>query len=163
MFVRGNFTFLNIFYQYCCNYFGVGYNKSMGTNNKKLNRFEIELQQGIESLMKKHRVKFSVFLPVLRNDMPDDKASNEYKNKHKAEYLKQLRASYSVEEVVKMLGVLRYNLIFSKDKMRFELEPDCVTDVKVKYTELMAACKMLGINIEWVENTDRTNDNGQKP
>ena len=82
----------------------------MVKNGKLLNRLELKLQKDIETLMTDCEVKFSVFLPVIRNDLPEDKSSNDYKNKHKAEYLKQLRASYSVEEIQKMLGVLGYTI-----------------------------------------------------
>jgi len=124
----------------------------MATNTKQLNRFELKLQQDVEALMNSHKVKFSVFLPVLREDIPEDKSSNEYKNKHKAEYLKQLRGSYSVEEVVKMLGVLGYKITFTAGKRKIDPVGYAIPDVKVKYTELMAVCELLGITIEWVKH-----------
>lgn len=121
----------------------------MVKNGKQLNRLELKLQKDIETLMADCEVKFSVFLPVLRNDLPEDKASNEYKNKHKAEYLKQLRVSYSVEEVKKMLGVLGYSIRLTLNKQEIEPVKYGIDDIKVKYTELMAVCELLGINIEW--------------
>lgn len=129
----------------------------MTKNNKELNKFELELQKSIENLMKENKVKFSVFLPVLRNDMPENKASNDYKNKHKAEYLKQLRASYSVDEVVKMLKVLGYEIKFSVGEQEITPATYLIPDVKVRYSELMAVCELLGIRIDWVEIADRTN------
>ena len=127
----------------------------MAKNNKKLNRLELQLQEDIENLMKKNKVKFSVFLPVLRDDMPEDKASNDYKNKHKAEYLKQLRASYSVEEVVKMLEVLGYRIKFERNnKIIIPRKCKLSDNIKVKYTELMAVCELFGISIKWEKPTD---------
>lgn len=127
----------------------------MAKENKELNRFEVKLQEDIEALMNRHKVKFSVFLPVLRDDMPTDRSSNEYKNKHKAEYLKQLRASYSLEEVIKMLNVLGYELAFKRGKTKIEPLNHEVLNVKVKYTELMVVCEFLGISIEWVKTGNR--------
>lgn len=122
----------------------------MTKNVKQLNRLELKLQKDIENLMVACEVKFSVFLHVLRNDLPEDKASNDYKNKHKAEYLKQLRASYSIEEIQKMLGVLGYSIRLTLNKQEIEPVKYCLSDIKVKYTELMAICELLGINIEWI-------------
>lgn len=122
----------------------------MVKNGKLLNRLELKLQKDIETLMTDCEVKFSVFLPVLRNDLPEDKASNEYKNKHKAEYLKQLRASYSVEEIQKMLRVLGYTIRLTLNNQEIEPVKYEIEDIKVKYTELMAVCELLGINIEWI-------------
>lgn len=122
----------------------------MAKNNKELNKYELKLQKDIEDLMRSEKVKFSVFLKVLRPDIPDDKSSNEYKNIHKAEYLKQLRASYSVLEIKNMLAVLGYKLRFTTGNM--DLVPVCYDiddNIKVKYTELLAVCEILGINIEW--------------
>ena len=116
---------------------------------KQLNKFETQLQQDIEDLMREHKVKFTVFLDVLREDLPKDTTSNEYRTKHRAEYLKQLRASYSVEEVKKMLAVLGYEIKFThKDKL---IQPNSfvVEGIKTKYTELMAICEMLAIKITW--------------
>ena len=127
----------------------------MVKENKELNRFEVKLKEDIEALMNKHKVKFSVFLPVLRDDMPTDRSSNEYKNKHKAEYLKQLRASYTVEEIVKMLNVLGYELTFCRGKTKIApLNYEVITQ-KIKYYELMVICEFLGISIEWVKTGDR--------
>lgn len=128
------------------------YYVGMATNTKQLNRFELKLQQDIEALMNSHKVKFSVFLPVLRADIPEDKSSSEYKNKHKAEYLKQLRGSYSVEEVKKMLEVLGYEITFTAGKRKIDPVGYAIPDVKVKYTELMAVCELLGITIEWTKH-----------
>ena len=116
---------------------------------KQLNKFEVQLQQDIEDLMRKHEVKFTVFLDVLRDDLPKNTTSKEYRTKHRAEYLKQIRASYSVEEVKKMLAVLDYEIKFShKDKL---IQPNsfAVQGIKTKYTELMAVCEMLAIDIKW--------------
>ena len=124
----------------------------MVKNGKLLNRLELKLQKDIETLMTDCEVKFSVFLPVLRNDLPEDKSSNDYKNKHKAEYLKQLRASYSVEEIQKMLGVLGYKIRLSLNNQEIEPVKYGLNDIKVKYTELMAVCELLGINVEWVKD-----------
>ena len=122
-------------------------------NGKLLNRLELKLQKDIETLMTDCEVKFSVFLPVLRNDLPEDKSSNDYKNKHKAEYLKQLRASYSVEEIQKMLGVLGYKIRLSLNNQEIEPVKYGLNDIKVKYTEQMAVCELLGINVEWVKGS----------
>lgn len=124
----------------------------MVKNGKLLNRLELKLQKDIETLMTDCEVKFSVFLPVLRNDLPEDKSSNDYKNKHKAEYLKQLRASYSVEEIQKMLGVLGYTIRLTLNNHEIEPVKYGLSDIKVKYTELMAVCELLGVNIEWVKD-----------
>lgn len=124
----------------------------MVKNGKLLNRLELKLQKDIETLMTDCEVKFSVFLPVLRNDLPEDKSSNDYKNKHKAEYLKQLRASYSVEEIQKMLEVLGYKIRLSLNNQEIEPVKYVLNDIKVKYTELMAVCELLGINVEWVKD-----------
>lgn len=118
-------------------------------NGKQLNRLELKLQKDIENIMLENDVKFSVFLPVLRNDMPEDKSSNEYKNKHKATYLKQLRASYSVDEVKKMLEVLGYKLTLMLDNKEIEPVKYGLDDIKVKYTDLMAVCELLDINMTW--------------
>jgi len=118
-------------------------------NGKQLNRLELKLQKDIENIMAENDVKFSVFLPVLRNDLPEDKSSNEYKNKHKAEYLKQLRASYSVDEVKKMLEVLGYKLTLMLDNKEIKPVKYGFDDIKVKYTDLMAVCELLGINMTW--------------
>ncbi len=120
-------------------------------NGKQLNRLELQLQKKIEGIMQDEEVKFSIFLPVLRNDMPEDKSSNEYKNKHKAEYLKQLRASYSVEEIKNMLGVLNYDLLLTLDNKVIDPVKYGFDDIKVKYTDLMAVCELLGIKIEWLK------------
>ena len=130
----------------------------MAKNNKKLNRFELKLQKNIETLMNKHKEKFSIFIPVLRNDMPEDKSYNDYKNKYKAEYLKQLRASYSVEEVVKMLGVFGQEIILKYGDSKIVPKKYLVPDVKIKYTELMAVCEILGITIEWSKISDRASE-----
>lgn len=127
----------------------------MVKNGKELNRFELKLQKDIENLMLEKGVKFSVFLPVLRPDMPEDKSSNDYKNKHKAEYLKQLRASYSVNEVANMLDILGYEIIFKVGKQKLRPATYNKIDVKLKYTDVMATCELLGIEIEWVKYTDR--------
>lgn len=124
--------------------------KNANKNGKQLNRLEIELQNGINNLMAKANVKFSVFLPVLRDDLPEDKSSNEYKNKHKAEYLKQLRASYSVEEVQKMLRVLNYDMVLTLNGNEIEPEKYRLNDIKVKYTDFMAVCELLGVKIDWI-------------
>lgn len=124
----------------------------MVKNGKLLNRLELKLQKDIEALMTDCEVKFSVFLPVLRSDLPEDKSSNDYKNKHKAEYLKQLRASYSVEEIQKMLGALGYKIRLSLNNQEIEPVKYGLNDIKVKYTELMAVCELLGINVEWVKD-----------
>lgn len=121
----------------------------MTKNNKELNKYELKLQKDIEDLMRDKKVKFSVFLKVLRPDIPNDKSSNEYKNIHKAEYLKQLRASYSVLEIKNMLAVLGYELRFSTDSKELIPVSYDIDDIKVKYTELMAVCELLGISIEW--------------
>lgn len=125
------------------------YYLDMATNTKQLNRFELKLQQDIEALMSSHKVKFSVFVPVLRENIPEDKSSSDYKNKHKAEYLKQLRASYSVEEVEKILGVFGLGIILKYGNIKIVPQKYVIPDVKIKYTELMAVCEMLGITIEW--------------
>ena len=127
----------------------------MVKNCKELNRFELKLQKDVENLMLEKGVKFSIFLPVLRTDMPEDKSSNDYKNKHKAEYLKQLRASYSVNEVANMLDILGYKIIFKVGKQKITPETYNKLDVKLKYTDVMATCELLGIEIEWVKYTDR--------
>lgn len=124
--------------------------KNANKNGKQLNRLEIELQNGINNLMTKANVKFSVFLPVLRDDLPEDKSSNEYKNKHKAEYLKQLRASYSVEEVQKMLRVLNYDMVLTINGNEIKPEKYVLEDIKVKYTDFMAVCELLGVKIDWI-------------
>lgn len=105
--------------------------------------------------MAENNVKFSVFLPVLRDDLPEDKSSNEYKNKHKAEYLKQLRASYSVDEVKKMLEVLGYKLTLMLANKEIKPVKYGLDDIKVKYTDLMTVCELLGVKIKWV-NPDRS-------
>lgn len=120
-------------------------------NGKQLNRFELKLQKDIENIMLENDVKFSVFLPVLRDDMPEDKSSNEYKNKHKAEYLKQLRASYSVDEVKKMLEVLGYKLTLMLANKEIKPVKYGLDDIKVKYTDFMTVCELLGVIIEWVK------------
>jgi hypothetical protein len=153
------FTLLNISINVVVFNTYVIYNVVMATNNKILNKFEKKLQEDIENLMKDKDVKFSVFLPVLRNDMPEEKSSNDYKNKHKAEYLKQLRASYSVDEVVKMLNVLGLEIKFSIDGHEIIPAKYVIPNVKVKYSELMAVCELLGIRIDWVEAADRTSPN----
>lgn len=123
---------------------------NMVKNGKQLNKFELKLQADIENIMSENDVKFSVFLPVLRNDLPEDKSSNEYKNKHKAEYLKQLRASYSVDEIRKMLKVLGYKLVFLfNNKKIIPVKYLIDKNVKVRYTDLMAVCELLGIIIKW--------------
>lgn len=124
-------------------------------NGKQLNRFELKLQKDIEDIMAENNVKFSVFLPVLRDDLPEDKSSNEYKNKHKAEYLKQLRASYSVDEVKKMLEVLGYKLTLILANKEIKPVKYGLDDIKVKYTDLMTVCELLGVKIKWV-NPDRS-------
>lgn len=124
-------------------------------NGKQLNRFELKLQKDIEDIMAENNVKFSVFLPVLRDDLPEDKSSNEYKNKHKAEYLKQLRASYSVDEVKKMLEVLGYKLTLMLANKEIKPVKYGLDDIKVKYTDLMTVCELLGVKIKWV-NPDRS-------
>lgn len=128
----------------------VSMEKNANKNGKQLNRLEIELQNGINNLMTKANVKFSVFLPVLRDDLPEDKSSKEYKNKHKAEYLKQLRASYSVEEVQKMLRVLNYDMVLTLNGNKIEPEKYRLNDIKVKYTDFMAVCELLGVKIDWI-------------
>lgn len=124
-------------------------------NGKQLNRFELKLQKDIDDIMAENNVKFSVFLPVLRDDLPEDKSSNEYKNKHKAEYLKQLRASYSVDEVKKMLEVLGYKLTLILANKEIKPVKYGLDDIKVKYTDLMTVCELLGVKIKWV-NPDRS-------
>ena len=124
----------------------------MKSKIKSLNRYEEQLKADIERLMFDNKVKFSVFLKTLRPEIPDKKSSDEYKNIHRAEYLKQLRASYSVLEVKKMLQVLGYKLQFTHNNE--ELIPsykELANDLKLKYTELMAVCKLLDIKIEWVK------------
>lgn len=125
-------------------------------NGKQLNRLELKLQKDIEDIMLENDVKFSVFLSVLRNDLPEDKSSNEYKNKHKAEYLKQLRASYSVEEVKKMLEVLGYKLTLTLANKEVKPIKYGLDDIKVKYTDLMAVCELLGIDMVWSKKLDRS-------
>lgn len=120
-------------------------------NGKQLNRLELKLQKDIEDIMRERDVKFSVFLPVLRDDLPEDKSSNEYKNRHKAEYLKQLRASYSVDEVKKMLEVLGYKLTLTLANKEIKPVKYGLDDIKIKYTDLMATCELLDIKIDWVE------------
>ena len=131
---------------------------------KQLNKFEVQLQQDIEDLMRKHEVKFTVFLDVLRDDLPKNTTSKEYRTKHRAEYLKQIRASYSVEEVKKMLAVLDYEIKFShKDKL---IQPNsfAVQGIKTKYTELMAVCEMLAIDIKWQKRAiEGVENNTSKP
>ncbi len=125
-------------------------------NGKQLNRLELKLQKDIEDIMAENDVKFSVFLSVLRNDLPEDKSSNEYKNKHKAEYLKQLRASYSVDEVKKMLEVLGYKLTLTLANKEVKPIKYGLDDIKVKYTDLMAVCELLGIDMSWSKKLDRS-------
>lgn len=127
-------------------------------NGKQLNRLELKLQKDIEAIMADNEVKFSIFLPVLRDDLPEDKSSNDYKNKHKAEYLKQLRASYSVDEVKKMLEVLGYKLTLTLDNKEIKPVKYGLDDIKVKYTDLMAVCELLGIKMTWLKKVDRTHD-----
>lgn len=127
----------------------------MVKNGKELNRFELKLQKDIENLMYENGVKFSVFLPVLREDLPKDKSSTEYKNKHKAEYLKQLRASFSVEEISKMLEVLDYKLVLVCNNKNIEPIRRKLGKTKIKYTDLMAICELLGITINWTKTSDR--------
>ena len=116
---------------------------------KHLNKFETQLQQDIEDLMREHKVKFTVFLDVLRDDLPKDTTSNEYRTKHRAEYLKQLRASYSVEEVKKMLAVLGYEIKFTHKGKLIQPNSFIIEGIKTKYTELMAVCEMIAIDITW--------------
>lgn len=123
---------------------------------KILNRLEKELKIKIEHLMTDNEVKFPVFLPMLNETINKlkDKNSSAYRSIHKSEYQKVLRASLTVAEVEKMLRVLRYKLVFKKgetviEPIKFELD-----SIKVKYTELMAVCEMLGIDIEWVKSSD---------
>lgn len=126
-------------------------------NGKQLNRLELKLQKDVEDIMAKNDVKFSAFLPVLRDDLPENKSSNEYKNKHKAEYLKQLRASYSVVEIKKMLDVLDYDLVLKLNKnVITPLSYELIENIKIKYTDFMAVCELLGITIEWIKKVDRT-------
>lgn len=125
-------------------------NKTTNKNGKQLNRLEVELQKDINNLMAKTDVKFSIFLPVLRDDLPEDKSSNEYKNKHKAEYLKQLRASYSVEEIQKMLRVLNYDMVLTLNGKEIKPAKYGLNDIKVKYTDFMATCELLGVKIDWI-------------
>ena len=123
---------------------------------KKLNRLEHLLQAKLDSLMYEEGVKFTIFLPVLRpHDLPVDTKSQEYKNKHKTEYLKHLRASFSLEEIVKILKVLNYELKLTLDNKAIRLKkiklPD--EDIKIRYTDFMAICELLGVNIEWLKTS----------
>ena len=123
------------------------------TNQYQLNRLEQLLQDKLSKLMFDENVKFSVFIPVLRFDMPEDKNSDEYKKKYRATYLKHLRASFSVEEVRKMLNVLGYDLRLTLDDkevvpVKYSL---AFTDIKVRYIDFMATCELLGIDIDWIK------------
>ena len=136
------------------------YYEDMAKQTKELNRFELQLQQAIEDLMRDNKVKFSAFLKVLRPEIPETKSDKAYIMIHKAEYLKQLRASYSVVEIKRMLSVLGYELKFTAENT--DIVPACYElkdDIKVKYVELMAVCELLGIKIEWVKIADRATFN----
>ena len=120
---------------------------------KQLNKYESELKLAIEDLMLRHEVNFSAFIDILRNDLPEDKSSNDYKIKYRAEYIKLLRASFTVNEVKNMLMVLGYNLVFFNDKTEIFAVPKILQDTRIKYIDLMAVCELLGITIEWQKSS----------
>ena len=49
-----------------------------------------------------------------------------------------------------MLGVLGYTIRLTLNNHEIEPVKYGIDDIKVKYTELMAVCELLGINIEWM-------------
>ena len=116
---------------------------------KQLNKYEHTLKQAIEDLMAKHEAKFSVFIDILRDDLPEDKTSKEYKVKYRAEYIKLLRASFSVDEVIKMLKVLGYKLEFKTDKTEIFANSEILQNTRIKYIDLMSVCELLDIDITW--------------
>ena len=52
-----------------------------------------------------------------------------------------------------MLGVLGYKIRLSLNNQEIEPVKYGLNDIKVKYTELMAVCELLGINVEWVKDS----------
>lgn len=116
---------------------------------KQLNKYEHTLKQAIEDLIAKHEVNFSVFIDILRDDLPEDKTSKEYKVKYRAEYIKLLRASFSVDEVIKMLKVLGYKLEFKTDKTEIFANSEILQNTRIKYIDLMSVCELLDIKVTW--------------
>lgn len=135
----------------------------MNKTDKKLNKHEKALQKQVEELMHAEKVKFTVFLPVLRNDLPLDTTSREYRSKHRSEYLKHRRATYTVGEIIKMLGVLGYELLFRHDNTEISAVPEILQDTRLKYVDMMVTCKLLNIKIEWqkssIEGVENVNGN----
>lgn len=135
----------------------------MNKTDKKLNKYEKALQKQVEELMLAEKVKFTVFLPVLRSDLPLDTTSREYRSKHRSEYLKHRRATYTIDEIIKMLDVLGYKLQFRHDKTEISAVPEILQDTRLKYVDMMVTCKLLNIKIEWqkssIEGTKNTQGN----
>ncbi len=149
------FTFLKKSINYVVLNLPVVYSDNMTKHKpKELNTFEKKLKDDLEERFKAKEVSFSVFINELREDMPtgtEKPKFDDYKNKYKAERLKLLRASFSYDEVRKMLDIIGYRIVFTVAEKTITPAKTVLKDMKVRYTDVMAVCELLGIEIDWVE------------
>lgn len=126
----------------------------MAEDKQKMNKYETELCKTITDIMKQEEVNFSVFLPVLVDEVPE-KSSAEYFKVLKKEQMKLRRGSLSVQELHDMLKVIGWKFKLTLNNKPIELVKYSL-DEKVRYTDLMRVCELMGANIDFEKITDKT-------
>ena len=119
----------------------------------KMNKYEIAFCEQLSDIMAKEEVNFSVFLPVLVDKVPP-KSEKEYYKVLKKEQMKLRRGSLSVEEVHNMLKIIGWKFVLTLENKEINLKKFSL-DEKVRFTDLMRICELLGINIKWFKTCDR--------
>ena len=119
----------------------------------KMNKYEIALCEQLSDIMAKEEVSFSVFLPVLVDKVPP-KSEKEYYKVLKKEQMKLRRGSLSIEEVYNMLNIIGWKFVLTLENKEINLKKFSL-DEKVRFTDLMRICELLGINIKWIKTRDR--------
>ena len=119
----------------------------------KMNKYEIALCEQLSDIMAKEDVNFSVFLPVLVDEVPP-KSDKEYYKVLKKEQMKLRRGSLSIEEVNNMLNIIGWQFKLALNGKEIKLKKLSLYE-KVRFTDLTRICELLGINITWGKTCDR--------
>ncbi|MCM1266201.1 MAG: hypothetical protein NC200_08395 [Candidatus Gastranaerophilales bacterium] len=126
----------------------------MAEDKAKLNRFENGICETLSNIMKQEEVNFSVFLPVLVDEVPE-KSSPEYFKILKKEQMKLRRGSLSIQELHDILNIIGWEFKLTLDNKPINLVKYSL-DEKVRFTDLMRISELLGIKIIYSKKVDRT-------
>ena len=114
---------------------------------KELNKYEEKLKNQIDTIMFQCKIKFPTLLRALRKDITI--TSPNYKKVLKSEYLKHLRASYTVKEIMDIADIIDCKIEFVLDGKSIPLKKFEIDGIRTKFVDLMAICDLFGINIYW--------------